>query len=308
LRLNLFPGGIGFAAGRITESAIRNTRMVVLSDLHGLWRRTLIAWPDDRFDIATEVYWLQGPRSFADLRIPPGAPKHGGGSCLRDLDWPMLRFMALQEGFIGHLEIAGGIAHWHRLFDFQPQDRLADKGRLEFQNEILVERGVERPYVEHWRREPTSDPEVVALWLSAGPAQRPIGCLIATAEAFIYARGRALPLPRGTTLSNLVDDALSLRAAQDLFDCEISFGRRGPQGWRIERSSLPFRAGQSLAPAIDGAGRSLAVGDLTAEGKAFRRAWRIAARESTAAAFPFDWFAFHPAGIATRSQELETPP
>lgn len=278
--------------------------MVELSDLHGLWRRTLIAWLDDCYDIATEVYWLQGPRCFADLRIPVGRPKLEGASCLRDLDWPMLRFMALQEGFIGHLEVADGVAHWHRAFDYQPDTGASDKGRLTFQNDMLVEQGVDTPYVEHWRREPATTPGVMALWLSAGSASGFVGCLVATSDVFIYARGRAAPLPRDTTLNGLLDAAPSLDTAQALFDCEISFGRRDAEAWRIEKSSLPFREGHLLAPVVADAGKRLSVHDLTPEGTAFRRAWRVAASESTT---PTTASATSPAS-ASSTRELEGLP
>ena len=176
--------------------------MVCLNDLHGLWRRTLIAWPDGRADTATEVYWLQGPRHFADLRIPPGRPELGSATCLRDLGWPMLRFIAWQEEFIRHLETSGGVAHWHRAFDYQPETGVADKGLLALDAGLLV---------EHWRREPETAEDVTSAWLAADPL---VGCFIAAGNAFIYARGRAAPLSRDMDLSRLLDRADSLEAAQ----------------------------------------------------------------------------------------------
>src|SRR5215469_9650934 len=106
--------------------------MVRLPDLYGLWRRAMIAWPDGRRDTATEVYWLQGPHHYADLRIPPGRPAHRGIACLRDLDWPMLDFMARQEGFFGKLDVAQSIGAWHRAFDYQPDTGVPDRGALAF--------------------------------------------------------------------------------------------------------------------------------------------------------------------------------
>lgn len=261
--------------------------MVRMSDLYGLWRRTMIAWPGRRADRTTEVYWLQGPTRYADLRIPRGQPELGDGTCLRDLDWPTLRFMARQEGFIGHLSISHSVAHWHRAFDYQPETDVADRGRLEFEGDILVEHGVETAYVEHWRREPETTKEAMALWL-ATDAGCPVGCLIAAGDAFLYARGRAKPLPRNTTLGRLLDSANSLPEAQMLFDCEISFGRKDSEGWRIERSSLPFRQGQMLRPDVDG--DILTVDDLTEEGAPFRRSWRIVECENTRRAPLSKWF------------------
>jgi hypothetical protein len=265
--------------------------MVGLSDLRGLWRRIMIAWPDGRADRTTEVYWLQGPSRYADLRIPRDRPERARCSCLRDLDWPMLHFMASQEGFIGHLDVDNSMAHWHRAFDYQPETDVADRGHLEFEADILVEHGAETAYVERWCREPETEQHVLALWL-AGDASHPFGCLIATSNAFIYARGRAEPLPRKTNLSALLESAASLEEAQALFECEISFGRRIGQRWKIERSSLPFREGQVLRPKVDE--DTLMVDDMTLGGAAYRRFWRIAECESTAQELLFNWFSAEP--------------
>lgn len=133
----------------------------------------------------------------------------------------------------------------------------------------------------------------MALWLGTNDSL-PIGCLMAAGDFFMYARSRVSPLPRNTTLRQLVDESSSITDAQNLFDCEISFGRVGNGHWRIERSSLPFREGHGLAPIIDSvppmdpARGMLVVGDVTAEGAAIKRIWHIAACESSR---PFDrWF------------------
>ena len=260
---------------------------VRLDDLSGLWRRTMIAWPDGRSDTTTDVYWFQGLTHFADMRIPRGRPDLPTASCLRDLDWEMLRFMAQQEGFFGHLEVAGSTGHWYRAFDYQPDTGVADRGRLKFEGEVLVERGVEVPYVEHWRRESRAGEDTMALSLISGDALS-FGCLIAAGDAFIYARSRATHLPSNTTLHQLVSDAGSIEAAQNIFDCEISCGRRRGTRWEIERSNLPYREGQSLAPAMGAA--SLVIDDMTPKGTALKRAWRIAACESNTADPFLHWF------------------
>jgi hypothetical protein len=257
--------------------------MISLRDISGLWRRTLLAWPDGRTDTETAVFWLQGPRRYADLRVPAGRPTGSGVTCLRDLDWTMLRAMARQECFFGHLDIADSVACWHRAFDFQPATGRADRGTLAFEGGILVERGIEFPYIEHWVREAGRD-EAMALSLTT-EAGVP-GCLIVAGDAFIYGRGRATPLPAGATLTELIDGAASLKAAQDLFDCEISFGRRrtGDKAgdWRIECSSHGFREGAALSPTLDSVNGLLCINDVTPDGARFERVWRITEQESTA--------------------------
>jgi len=276
-------------AARVCRQRALTTTMVFLSDLSGLWRRSLLIGPDGRTDTTTEVYWLQGPSLYADLRLPRGRRKLGPSRCLRDLDWPMLRFLARQEGFFGHLDVSGTIAHWHRTFDYQPQTGAADKGRLEFEGDILIEHGVEWPYLEHWRREPQPAQIAVAMRL-LDVSSSAEGCLVAAGDAFIYARGRSEPLPANTDLAQLVENSPSLATAQDLFDCEISFGRREGAAWRIERSSLPFREGCLLGPALDAAPATLSVDDLSPEGEPTRRRWRIGAWESLPASAPENWF------------------
>jgi hypothetical protein len=270
--------------------------MVHLHDLGGLWRRRLIAWPDGRSDSETQVYWLQGPSLYADLRIPARRPANRRITCMRDLDRTMLRFMARQEGFFGRFDVDESIGQWQRAFDYQPDTGIADKGALTFEDGVLIERGVDGSYVEHWSR--TESGEAIALALATETGT--LGCLVAVGDSFIYARGRTAPLPCGGPLSQLVEDAPSLEAAQDLFDCEISFGRRHGGGLRIERSSHCFREGASLSPALEEPTSRLGVDDLTAEGVPFKRVWRITGQELSSGAPLSRWF-----GCGKRETSME---
>jgi len=254
--------------------------MVSLSEIRGLWRRRLIAWPNGETDTTTEVYWLQGPGLYADLRIPERRPRCQA-ACLRELDRKTLGFLARQEGFFGKLDVQGSIGHWHRAFDYQPDTGRKDRGQLAFEDDVLVERGVEAPYLEHWVREPNTD-ECMALSLMTDAPSR-AGCLILAGDAFMYARSRSAKLAPGADLSACLKAAGSLEQQQDVFDCEISFGRVQDRQWRIERSSLPFREGHSLRPDIETGTGSLMVDDITAEGSSFRRTWQLASYEGTSA-------------------------
>jgi hypothetical protein len=252
--------------------------MVRLSDIQGLWRRRLIGWPGGEMDTTTEVYWLQGPHLYTDLRIPEGRPACTA-SCLRELDWPILKFLARLEGFFGHLDVEDSVGHWHRAFDYQPPTEHADRGRLTFEGAVLSEHGIESPYLEHWVREAGSE-DVFALSLKT---EDRIGCFVAAGTAFMFAKSRSKPLPAGADLTECVAGAASLAEAQDLFDCEISFGRVRDSEWRIERSSLPFREGHELHPDFENKTGTLSVDDLTLDGLPERRAWHIAALEGTSA-------------------------
>ena len=277
--------------------------MIRLHDFCGLWRRTLIAWPDGRTDTETAVFWLQGPSHYADLRIPAGRRPRPEVICLRDLDWIMLRFMARQEGFFGCFDIVNSVGQWQRSFDFQPDTGIADRGALSFEDGILVERGIEQPYLEHWSRRPGADK---AMALSFATEAGTPGCLVVAGDAFIYARGRTAALPRGATLNQLIDDADSLQAAQDLFDCEISFGRRHGSEWCIERSSHCFREGAALLPVLDCVAGSLVIDDVTPNGARMRRGWRITEYESTNESPLSLWFAPDDASRPSKSEQSIT--
>lgn len=270
--------------------------MIHLRDLGGLWRRALIVWPDGRTDCDTEVVWLQGPSLYADLRVPAARPADANAACLRDLDRTMLRFMATQEGFFGRFSVADSIGQWQRTFDYQPDTGLADRGALAFENGGLVERGIDLPYVEYWSRIDSGEGMALALATESGTP----GCLVGAGDSFIYARARVAALPPlGGTLAQLVDDAASLQAAQDLFDCEISFGRLRGSDWRIERSSHGFRESASLAPVFDERAGTLTIADLTPEGAPGRRTWRVTAQEGV----PSRWFVSDGARVVTRTHD-----
>jgi hypothetical protein len=278
--------------------------MVSLSDIRGLWRRRLIAWPDGEADTTTEVYWLQGPELYADLRIPDRRPQCKA-TCLRELDRMTLGFLARQEGFLGRLVVEDSIGHWERAFDYQPDTGRKDRGHLAFEDDVLVERGVEAPYVEHWVREPHSE-ECMALSLKIDAPSR-VGVLILAGDAFMYARSRGAKLPPGADLAACLEAAASLTRQQDLFDCEISFGRVRNGEWRIERSSLPFREGHSLRPAVETGTGSLLVDDITAEGSPIRRAWQVASYEGTSPKPLSQWLAPHSDTDLSRSQSDPLP-
>ncbi len=275
--------------------------MVCLRDLSGFWRRTLIASPDGRPDTETEVFWLQGPSRYADLRVPAGRPAYPDVTGLRDLNWTMLRFMARQEGFFGYLDIVASVGQWHREFDYRPDTGIADRGALALEDGILVERGIDLSYVEHWERQ-SAPGDVIAFSLTTETGTT--GSLVVVGDAFIYARGRAASLPRGVTLDQLIDSAASLKAAQDLFDCEISFGFRRADTWCIERSSHCFREGATLSPALDSVAGFLVIDDVTPEGTRIQRTWRITWRESTNDAHLSVWFGSEAATDALRPLEL----
>lgn len=125
-----------------------------LGRLAGTWRRTLLVDADGVEDVSTEVTWLQGARSYLDLRRPAGRPSFDGVRGLRDLDLDQVRWLAGQEAFAGVLIDRGDHVEWTRHIDLHPPGPYPDAGALRERDGLLVERGWHADYVEHWRRSP----------------------------------------------------------------------------------------------------------------------------------------------------------
>jgi len=254
--------------------------MLALSDMQGLWSRSLLVRQDATRDTTTWVAWLQGPTLFADLRQPVGRPSFASVRSLDDLTGEQVAWLAEQEGFSGRLEQDGEFFVWRRLLDFQPRTETADSGRLYFDGSIMVEEGRYVPYIEHWSRGSASTMPCAAARLR-DEISGADGILVRVGSTFMYARaGASASLPAGTHLRDHVAGAASLAAARALIDCEISFGRITGSDWRIERSSLPYREGALLAPDLDTHRGSTA--DVAADGSEIRRAWEILESESDA--------------------------
>jgi hypothetical protein len=187
---------------------------------------------------------------------------------------PQAAWAAGQEGFAGQLRCDGAFFEWQRALDFQPESGQPDAGRLRLNGGMLVEEGRYVPYVEHWHHDAGARTPSVALRLR----DRSTGCegvLVRVGHTFMYARARMVALPPRVFLTDSIEGAASLRAAQDLVDCEISIGGAGPAGWIIKRSSLPFKEGLRLCPGLRDCGAKYLTADLTPEGTWTAREWDI---------------------------------
>ena len=247
-----------------------------VEEFRGLWTRSLIAWPDGRRDVSTQVRWLQGAALFADLRQPAGLEERISGATCRDaLTAEDCLALSAQQGFCGRFEDRGGAYEWVRRIDLQPRQAVRDIGRLFWRDGVLVEEGLETAYTEHWHRDEVPRKTACAGLLLREAGRDVFGCLLLVEDRFAYGRGRGVAIA-GSSLTPLVAGAASLAEMQRLVDCEISFGDV-PQGWRIGRSSLPYRVGLGLSARLK-AGR-LVMPDADAAGRPVERVWEILEQE-----------------------------
>lgn len=254
----------GLAPSRLSDPS--------LGSLPGLWRRSLIAWPDGREDRTTFVNWLQGPGLYLDLRQPEGAPAFSGVTCLSDLKPVHMEWLARQEGFAGELVHEDGWFEWRRDIDFQPQAVYSDMGRLWVEDDVMIEEGKDIPYIEHWHREPLAGGMVWGARLEDRETGAK-GAILRYGHLFMFARERLAATPAHHSLSECVAGARDLAQAREFLDCEIAQGAVTSAGWIIQRSTLPFREGKTLSPALTG--DLLETDDLDTKGKPLTRHWEI---------------------------------
>jgi hypothetical protein len=243
-----------------------------LETMPGLWRRSLLAWPDGRRDTTSFVNWLQGPGLYLDLRQPEGRPDFTGETSLSALTPDSMMWLAAQEGFAGELVEEDGWFEWRRDIDFQPKAIYSDIGRLWNEGDVMVEEGKDIPYIEHWHREPIGDAPLWAARLEDRETGQK-GAIARMGSLFMIARERYCDVPEGLTLAECVAGAPDMARAQEYLDCEISQGAVTSTGWFVQRSSLPFREGKPLAPVRTG--DLFEMQDQDRGGKLFTRRWEI---------------------------------
>jgi hypothetical protein len=240
-------GGIGSS---IVKAAMSSE--FTLKDLVGVWRRRSIETEDGQKDTTTQVFWLQTHACFGDIRIPLLRPPGLGDRSLQELSGLEAIALSGQQGFGGVTQVEGSTCQWHRRIDYQPPNGSRDIGLLEWEQNILIESGVDAAYREEWERIDDGSIGCCALVLepeepstAALPWQ---GCVVSVGDYFVQILDRRPVLPQADSLKALLESAPDRQQQQGYLDCEISFGRRssGQIPWEIELSTFPWREGQPL--------------------------------------------------------------
>ena len=253
-----------------------------LSELQGLWQRSMIAWPDGTRDTKSDVRWLQGPCAFIDLRQPASLPQSFGAHCRAELSMEDCAWLAKQAGFAGHCKFDGSYFEWIHAIDLQPTAQYSDAGSLQWEGDVLIERGRDVGYIEHWHRDTGRPPLPVGALALCEENNGTKGALLRVGPVFMFARERSLVPPAQKTLGECVAGARSLEHAQQLVDCEISFGNVSPSGFCITQSSLPYRRGDVLKQRLTN--DTVITMDRAPNGDPIARHWRITEVEGERAA------------------------
>jgi hypothetical protein len=245
-----------------------------VQDLQGLWRRSLITWPNGTSDETTQVRWLQGRSAYVDLRQPALLPAFSGRRGLLDMSMEDCAALARQEGCAGQFRFDGRYFEWTRSIDFQPKPLYSDVGSLWWgEGNVLIERGRDIEYIEHWHRDDaTVIGNVAAVTLRGGDCGTK-AALLRVGSMFMFARDRSIVPPPHKTLPECIAEVASIQDARALIDCEISFGEIGPEGLQITASSLPYRRGDFLHPGVSTS--HLTLRDRSPSGTDITRRWDI---------------------------------
>ncbi|HEY4972325.1 MAG TPA: hypothetical protein VII41_01885 [Steroidobacteraceae bacterium] len=237
----------------------------------------MIGWPDGRRDTTSSVRWLQGLSACIDLR-QPAAPSAATAAftperALDELSIDQCSRLARQQGFAGRCVFDGGYFEWIRSIDFQPCSPHADAGSLHWEGDVLVETGRDGAYLEHWHRESGAPTLPLAALALREANEKTPAAMLRVGPVFMFARDRTIAAAGHPTLGECVAAAATLRQAQALVDCEISFGSAEPGEFRVIASTLPWRVGDRLEPHF--LGEQLSTMDRAANGRAITRLWEI---------------------------------
>jgi hypothetical protein len=216
--------------------------------LCGVWRRNWIERRGAARSSEVSVDYLQTPALFADLRVARDRPRIAATS-FADATDAELAVLASQQGFAGHATLDGDVLTWHHALDFQPTaPGEIDAGRVEQVEGGMFEHALDGAYLERWERIADGDGRFFAA--EARTDGRLDALCVMAGDAFIVARNRAADLPPVRSLGELVGDARVARETKIAYlDCEIAAGHaHGPDHvWMIERSTLPWHEGRTLA-------------------------------------------------------------
>jgi len=211
----------------------------------GLWRRREISFPDGRRDTTTRVFWLQGPRLFADLRVPADRPNVADARGFADYSGTALLGLAAMQGFAGRFEIDGGTCRWLRELDYHPPGGLPDEALFRIEGDILVETGIHAAYEEIWQRETPLGAALAAF--------RPVegkGLLVLAGDHFILVEERRAELPEAPSLAALIEADAGTPPAAERLGMLIAYGRI-EQGWSVELSTFPWLEGKTWRASYD---------------------------------------------------------
>ncbi len=224
---------------------------LTLKELVGVWHRRSIETENGQKDTTTQVFWLQTHSCFGDIRIPLNRTPCSEHRSVNELSALEAIALSGQQGFGGITQVEGSTCQWHRHIDYQPPNGSRDIGLLAWEQNILIESGVEATYREEWERVDNGSTGCCALVLEANKplaASSWQGCFVSVGDYFVYLLDRRTALPKADSLKFLLESAQDGPQRQGYLNCEISFGHRscGRIPWEIELSTLPWREGQSL--------------------------------------------------------------
>lgn len=214
-----------------------------------------IETPDGVRDTQTQVFYLQTSSCFSDLRVPIDRPDLRAAS-FSSLTRNDVLTLSKQQGFAGITQFEQGQCQWLRYIDYQPPQPSRDVELLYWQDDILIEDGVDQDYREEWQKVDDGNGDYTALVLvddTSAQTSTWQASLVIAGDYFIYSRNRPIALPAAETLTDCMTDAIAFAQQQSYLSCEISFGlcRSGRVPWEVVRSTIPWREGTALWSSSD---------------------------------------------------------
>jgi hypothetical protein len=214
----------------------------------GLWKRESIAFDDGEPQETATVFWLQGEKYFADLRIPLDQPQIPTGQSLENLKMKELLMHANFSSFGGNIDATESWIRWNHWMNFLPRPGQVDQGDVFWRDGKLIEDGQFESfqdlvrYREVWVPQALGDTNLPNIEIF-DPGQR---LLVVLGEHFIHlqdGRGYApeFSVPEVETLNEM--------QLRQLLRFRADYGHRDPKtgAMEIRLSSDPTRVGQILS-------------------------------------------------------------
>jgi Protein HRI1 len=214
----------------------------------GLWKRESIAFDDSEPQETATVFWLQGEKYFADLRIPLDQPQIPARQSLEDLEMKDLLMYANFSSFGGNIDATENWIRWNHGMNFLPRPGQVDQGNVFWQDGNLIEDGQFESfqdlvrYREVWVPQALGDTNLPNIEIFE-PGQH---LLVVLGEHFIHLQDGRSYAPE---FSVPEVETLSEAQLRHLLRFRADYGHRDPKigTLAIRLSSDPTRVGQVLS-------------------------------------------------------------
>jgi hypothetical protein len=231
------------------------TSIGVPDQMLGCFKRRSITFFTGQTDSTTNVYWLQSRGLSADFRFQQCESDFSRRRCLSEYTRDEIDLLALREGGFAETTWNENVMTWHGWTAFQLHSKWPEPAQVFRIGDCAIELAPSGAYVEDWRFQLSSPGPLIGLQMidernvETGEVLHRGGGLIICGRHAAFVRGRAVNLPEGHTLADLIQqNPADSSLLEGVFACDASLatrsGKSGP--FTVAYSTDPRREGENL--------------------------------------------------------------